>query len=115
MARIMIEGTVTPSTYLGRGERTVVEDTPFIRKLVRRGYVRIVKEPPARPPVQFDITESVERQQAAAVQERRLLTPPDADAPKAEWRQFLDEQGIAYPNRATLADLISRWEAASNG
>jgi hypothetical protein len=39
---VTIEGTVTPCVELGRFERKTVEMDDHVRKLVTRGYVRIV-------------------------------------------------------------------------
>jgi hypothetical protein len=43
MARVTIEGSVSPSTHLPRGERRIVERTDFIDKLVRGGFVNILE------------------------------------------------------------------------
>lgn len=49
--QVVIEGSVLPSTYLAKGERQTVELTPFINKLIRKGYVNVIETiaPPALP------------------------------------------------------------------
>jgi hypothetical protein len=42
--RVIIEGTITPSTFLAYGERRTVERTPFVDKLVRRGFATVIEE-----------------------------------------------------------------------
>lgn len=44
--RVIIEGTITPSTFLAYGERRTVERTPFVDKLVRRGFATVIEELP---------------------------------------------------------------------
>ena len=46
MAKVIVEGSITPSTYLGRGQRATVEHTPTIDMLVARGYITIVAHVP---------------------------------------------------------------------
>lgn len=43
MAKITIEGSLSPSTYLARGERAVVrDDDPRVQKLIAGGYVNVI-------------------------------------------------------------------------
>ena len=55
---VTIEGSLTPSVHLARGERKTVQLTPFIQKLIDRGFVNVLgeyhdepalDEPPAKP------------------------------------------------------------------
>ncbi len=36
---VEVEGSLTPSTFLARGERITVQRTEFIDKLIRRGFI----------------------------------------------------------------------------
>lgn len=106
MPRIIVEGTTSPSTFLATGHRTVADsDDPFVAKLIRRGYIRVVS-----PPAEEVVTEIVEKQRQVAAMERKIVHPPKRSATKAEWMGFLFEQRIAYPQDATRNELISRWE-----
>lgn len=44
MATITIEGSLTPSSDLPRGERRTVQDTDEVRKFVARGFANVVDE-----------------------------------------------------------------------
>ena len=46
MAQVTIEGSLTPSTFLARGERRTVVLTDYVRKLIKKGYVIVVKDAP---------------------------------------------------------------------
>ena len=42
MAKLTIEGSLTPSAFLARGERRTVQHTPRIDRMVHRGFVVVV-------------------------------------------------------------------------
>lgn len=44
MAKITIEGSLTPAAGLARGERREVQDSPEVRDYVARGFANIVDE-----------------------------------------------------------------------
>lgn len=52
MARVTLEGSITPSTFLARGKRMTVERTEFIDKLIRKGFVNVVPDPDAKTEVE---------------------------------------------------------------
>lgn len=61
MGQVTIEGTVTPSVELARGERRTVEYTEHVGRLVRLGAVRIVDRPaPAPAPAAVPASEPLE-------------------------------------------------------
>lgn len=103
--RVTVEGSNTPSTFLARGARVTVERTPYIEKLIRKGYVKVV----ATPPVVEEIRAAVEPQLEATAAERRLVQAPFVSALKSEWAEFLDSQNVAYPENATKTEMIARW------
>lgn len=109
MALVTLEGTSTPSTYLARGARKTVERTGYVNKLIRGGYVRVVQEHRAME----EVLTTAAQQYEAAVLERQITTAPTAVDPKPVWADFLERQHISYPKKATRADMIARWEAAS--
>jgi hypothetical protein len=75
MTRVTIEGSVSPSTYLPRGQRRTVELTDFIVKLARGGYVTIIEHHADEVPAAAAAVEPVKRQRRRAP--RR--TPEDDD------------------------------------
>lgn len=105
MALVTIVGSLTPSTFLARGARLTVERTTYIDKLIRNGYVTVVGNPPAIR----EVEQVVEAQVTAVANERRIVQAPFVSALKSEWAEFLDGQGVAYPEGATKTEMISRW------
>lgn len=79
MSRITIEGSVTPSTFLARGERTTVERSEFIDKLIRKGYVVVV---PERMPVAEEIEKLAAPKVAAAKAEKSVRKPRASKNPE---------------------------------
>lgn len=83
MARVTLEGSVTPSTFLARGKRMTVERTPFIDKLIRRGYVNVVDHPDA-----VEEVESITAPKLAAAKAEKKITrqrkPKPAPEPEPE-------------------------------
>lgn len=91
---ITIEGTVTPSTLLPRGDRMTVSRSSFIEKLIAKGYVRVVDavdESPAVPDVEVAV--------------------PAKNAKREDWKAFLEFQGVPFPDDATRDDMIAIWYA----
>lgn len=104
MAQITIEGSrVTPSTFLRPGARITVEQTPYINKLLARGYVVRVPDPPAAAHVE----QVVETQREAAKNEQQLSAPAESAA-KSVWAEFL---GIEDPSHMTKAEMIEQWNS----
>lgn len=79
MARVTLEGSITPSTFLARGKRMTVERTEFINKLIRRGYVNVVATPDAKTEVE-SITapklEAAKAEKAVRKTARKRVTKP---------------------------------------
>lgn len=95
--KVTIEGSLTPSTYLPRGVRRVVTLTPFIERLVRRGFVRILPEEPTTEEVAVAATDPA----------------PARNATRDEWAEFLERQGFTVADSATRTELIATWDEAS--
>jgi hypothetical protein len=108
MARITVEGSITPSVWLARGHRRTVEDTAYVRKLIRNGFVTLVDSPPAA----VEVVQVVEEQLAAVKSEREVRTAeaPAKSASRDVWAAFLDKETVSYPEEAGRNDLIARWE-----
>jgi len=108
MAQVTIEGSeVIPTTFLAPGSRITVERTPFINRLLRKGYVNLVPDPPAVEHVE----QIVETQRKAADNERALAGAPSASAAKSLWAEFLTSNDVDYPADATKAEMIKIWDA----
>lgn len=107
MAQVTIEGSrVTPTTFLAPGARITVERTPYIDKLLSRGYVNLVATQPAAEHVEQIVT----AQREAAASEHSLTGAPAKDALKSVWAEFLESKNIEYPADATKAQMIEAWE-----
>jgi hypothetical protein len=100
MARVTLEGSITPSTFLARGKRMTVERTPFIDKLIRRGYVNVVETPDAVTEVESVTAPAL----AAAKAEKRIRKPRAKKAtPAPEEPLPFDEGGLA-PTSVTVTN-----------
>ncbi|QGH75273.1 hypothetical protein I5G61_gp25 [Mycobacterium phage Quesadilla] len=95
MAKITIEGSLTPAAGLARGERRTVQDSKEVRDYVRRGFAVVVDE------------------ETGEVEETPLPEPVKAPAKSAsaeKWREFLGEQEIEHDPDANREELIEAYE-----
>jgi hypothetical protein len=99
MSKVTIEGSVTPSAFLARGERRTVERTDFIDTLIRKRYVVEIPDTPLpvgdNAPADPDV--------------------PARNASKLAWVEFMQAQGYEVSEAATRSDLIEQWEADERG
>lgn len=110
MARVTIEGSITPSTFLRRGHRMTVERTDYIEKLIRGGYVVVVRNLPA----DTEVVEIPAAQMPASRGESEVRTdPPARNAKRSDWADFLESQDIEFGEFDTRDELIARWDAES--
>lgn len=117
MARVTIEGSITPSTYLPRGQRMTVERTGFINKLIRKGYATVVDEPDkvveiSRETDRAHVAAKLEKQIEAPASEDEAAPVPARNASTEEWASFLESEGVPFKEGATRADLIAAWDEA---
>lgn len=91
---ITFEGTVTPSTFLSTGERRTVTWTPFIEKLIAKGFVRVVGVVDESP----------------AVSDMEVAVPAK-NAKREVWKAFLEFQDVPFPDNATRDDMVKIWYA----
>lgn len=110
MARVTLEGSITPSTFLARGARVTVERTPYVEKLIRKGYVVVIGAAAAKTPVVEEITRIVEAQQETADNERQLAGAPARNASRDTWAEFLRAKGIPFWEDDTRNELIAQWD-----
>lgn len=115
MAHVTLEGTITPSTFLGRGARLTVERTPYIDKLIRRGFVRVVTESATGTGATVDTARAVVAAQAAqdepAAPTDAPTREPGRNASTEDWSEFMRAQGFDVAADASRADLIDAWDA----
>ena len=112
MARVTVEGTITPSTFLARGARLTVERTEYIEKLIRRGFIQVVgtqPQAPAQALVEETPTPAPVEETAVPADAEPQPTPP-RNARRDTWAAFLDQEKIAYEDSDSRDDLIERWE-----
>lgn len=126
MARITIEGSVTPSTFLARGVRKTVERTAYVDKLIARGFVNVVGVTPAAVENDDTFTRTVTDESIVidyadgpTITLRKdadtgLVLPPGKNETRPTWQAFLNEAGVPYLENDTRAELIERYDA-SNG
>lgn len=107
MARVTIEGSVTPSVMLPRGQRMTIERTEVIDKMIRRGFVVVVEEH-APAPVIASITDVVTMAEAPG----EPAPVPARNASREEWASFLIEEGVPHEIGASRNQLIAAWDAA---
>lgn len=98
MSKIVIEGTVTPSTLLSTGARKTVERNAFIEKLIAKGFIRVVAD-------DADVEQPVE---AAVVEE---IDVPGRNESRETWAKFLTFQELPFPEKATRDELVALWYA----
>lgn len=110
MARVTIEGSITPSTFLRRGARITVERTDYIDKLIRRGYVTVVQDfPAAAAAAAEEVAQTVQAQHAAVDAERQLSGTPARNASRDEWAAFMGDRA-QFDDSHTRNDLIQMWD-----
>lgn len=101
---IVIEGTVTPSTFLATGERRTVTRTPFIDKLIAKGFVRV-----------FDVLttplpESIPVEQTTDEVEDTAVVVPKKNETREVWAEFLARRRIPFTDDDRRDDLIAIYE-----
>lgn len=103
MAQVTIEGSrVTPTTFLKAGARITVEHTPYIAKMIARGYVNLVK-----------MHESAPANMNAELEP--LPEPvPSRGASREAWADFLTALGMEFDADAGRNDLIAIYDATQS-
>lgn len=94
MAKITIEGSLTPAAGLARGERREVQDSKEVRDYVRRGFAVVISEEGEPEP--------------APLPEPAKAPAKSASAEK--WREFLADNEIEADPDANREELIEAYE-----
>ena len=122
MAEVTIEGSLTPSVFLAKGQRRTVQLTEQVQQLIDRGYVVLVHAaedgpPPAGigPLPTGDETTSHHYELADATPgtpgDDDDNVPPPHNASRDAWASFLTRRGIWQAEDDSRDDLIDRWDA----
>lgn len=97
MSKIIIEGTITPSTFLSTGARRTVERTPLVDKMISKGFVRVVADV------------AVESQPAPAAAYVEEIDVPGRNESRETWAKFLEFQDVPFTDDHSRDDLIELW------
>ena len=100
MAKLTIEGSLTPSSFLARGERATVQRTPRIDALVLKGYAVVVDahgsdDAPAEVPA--EVTPAP-------------IKAPAKSASREDWAEFLAAHTSVVTEGRTRDQLIGDYE-----
>lgn len=111
MSTVVIEGSLSPSSFLARGDRMEVQRTEFVDKLIAGGFVDVISEtedPEVTPLAELGdgVTPELEQVDDNA-------TPPARNASTEEWAKFLGgyrdyDFDVEDKDRT---DLIGQWDA----
>jgi|SRR5690349_12460689 len=97
MAKITIEGSLTPSARLARGERLEVQDSDEVRKFIADGFA-------------VEVT-NVETGETAPAPLPEPVKAPAKSASKEKWVEFADAQeGFEYDPDATRDEIAEAWD-----
>lgn len=110
MSKVTIKGRVS-TTYLTAGEVATVEHTDTVQGLIDRGYVRVLDASQASVSLTGAVTPHDEGDRAAEEHLDTSNAPsvPNKSASKAEWAEFLADQGIEFGEDDSRDDLVKRW------
>lgn len=122
---VTIEGTETPSSFLGRGQRRVVARTEFVDRLIGQGFVRVVVD--HKDPERVLTKDQIDAFAALVVE--GVVTPadtgpsadntvPNGNASKAKWRAFLEANAVEVDPEWTRDQMVEAWrgdEAVTDG
>ncbi|ANZ52320.1 hypothetical protein J3996_gp26 [Mycobacterium phage Laurie] len=110
---VTVEGTLTPSVYLGTGERQRVELTQEVRRKISRGYIKIVAYHDTDPVTPEPTEERLEVPEAVPpTPEAVAPKPPARNASRDDWAEFLasfPDNGFVTEGKDRAA-LIAEWD-----
>ena len=105
MSEVTIEGSILPSGFLARGERTTVHRDARVDALIAGGYVTVVEE---HPGTDLPHLVSPGPEQPTTTPYTRD-TPPPRNASRDDWAEFMASFGFITEN-LSRDELISEWD-----
>lgn len=102
------------TTVLKAGEVVTVERTDRVDALIAGGWVTVV-EPPETPNSLTGVVTPPEPEEDASERQPdddagpAEPTAPARSASKADWVEFLTEQGVEFDDKDSRDDLVARW------
>ena len=94
MATITIEGSLTPSSDLPRGQRRRVQDSAEVREFVRKGFAVVVDEEGEQEPAPLP----------------EPAKAPNKSASREDWAEFLAEHTDVVTEGRTRDQLVGDYE-----
>lgn len=95
--KVTIEGSITPSVVLARGEKRTVALTDRVQRLIDRGFVTLIEhESDAPEPEEVNNTDPIE---------------PKLNASRDDWAAFLTGK-IEFTDEDGRDDLVRLWQAS---
>lgn len=94
MAKVTIEGSTSPSTYLARGERIEVQRTDHIERLIKGGFVTVIDEEGHAEPAPLP----------------EPIKPPTKSGSRQAWADFLDEHTSVEVGDKTRDELVDAYD-----
>lgn len=111
MAEVTIEGSLTPSTYLGRGQRARVELTGEVERKVALGYVKIVERHDDTGLTVTELEADANAEAARAdLTPHTLANPPKRNASREDWAEFLAASTDIVTEGKDRDTLIAEWD-----
>lgn len=112
MSTVVIEGSLSPSSFLARGDRMEVQRTEFVDKLISGGFVDVISEtedPEITPPAELS-----DPAVPPLANEVAADPPPrsGAGSGREEWAEFLAKHPAGFVTEGKdRTDLIGEWDA----
>ena len=94
MAKVTIEGSISPSAYLPRGERREVPRTDHIERLIRGGFVNVIEDDGDVVPTPLP----------------EPVKAPARNSSAETWRAFLAEQGVEHDPDLNRDELVDAYD-----
>lgn len=112
MSTVVIEGSLSPSSFLARGDRMEVQRSEFVEKLIVGGFVNVISEtedPEITPPAELSdpaVPPLVDNEPAAEPPPRS-----GAGSGREEWAEFLAKHPGGFVTEGKdRTDLIGEWD-----
>lgn len=102
------------TTALKAGEVVTVERTDRVDALIAGGWATVVESPKTPDSLTGVVTPPEPEEGPGEVKPGGDVAPsgpaaPARSASKADWTEFLTEQGIEFDDENTRDDLVARW------